>query len=50
MLSSAALKAPKAGVSSLRWGKLKKKLLVYHPEDLPGKAMELPQWNGNGHT
>ena len=34
VLASAALKAPKAGVSDLRWSKLRNKLLVYHPEDL----------------
>ena len=34
VLASAALKAPKAGVSALRSSKLSCKLLVYHPEDL----------------
>ena len=34
VLASAALKAPMAGVSALRWSKLRNKLLVYHPEDL----------------
>ena len=34
MLASAALKSPKAGVSDLRWSKLRDMLLVYLPEDL----------------
>ena len=34
VLASAALKAPKAGVSAMRWSKLRNKLLVHHPEDL----------------
>ena len=34
VLASAALKAPMAGVSTLRWSKLGNKLLVYDPEDL----------------